>query len=165
MTSDNLCVVGIDPGKGGGLSLIVHTPSAKQVTARPMPLRPDGLIDLSAVLEWSESRPKKSSLLIVIEKQQARRMQGVNRASVMMCEYGRLLGLFHGERIMQVMPKVWQASELPGCPPGATKDRSIASVRLRYPRLDLRRTPRCRKLHDGMSDAVLIAEYGLKNAQ
>jgi hypothetical protein len=44
---------------------------------------------------------------------------------------------------------------------GAVNDKasSVLWAQRHYPGVDLRRTARCKNLHDGMADALAIAEY------
>ena len=44
-----------------------------------------------------------------------------------------------------------------------TKEMSLVSAQRLYPGADLRASTRCKKPHDGIVDALLIATYGLKS--
>jgi hypothetical protein len=80
-----------------------------------------------------------------------------------------------------VQPKIWQKEMFKGIPEtrkppikiktGAragqmmkgkrdTKKMAALAAKRLFPSVDLRRTPQCRLLHDGIIDALLIAEYG-----
>lgn len=82
-----------------------------------------------------------------------------------------------------VQPKVWQKEIYQGIPEirkpsvkikkgkrigqmmkGAkdTKKMSLLAAKRLFPDVDLKRTPRCDNPHDGIVDALLIAEYGLR---
>jgi hypothetical protein len=57
-------------------------------------------------------------------------------------------------------PRDWQAEMLRGLPRGRdTKGSSIIACRRIYPDEPLMRNDRCRKPHDGMADALLIATH------
>lgn len=157
-----LHAIGIDPGKKGGLGLLRYDNGIVMASCRTMPLNSGGTLDLPKVLEWVQQAPIEGTI-VVIEKQMPRRMQGVKRAGVMMEEYGKLLGLLHEYDVVEVKPKEWQAVMIPDAPTGCTKQCSIARVHRDYPELDLRRTARCREDHDGMADAILLAEWGAKH--
>ena len=60
-----------------------------------------------------------------------------------------------------VHPRTWQSKMLKGLPKNDTKKQSsiIACQRL-CPAVDLRRSERSRVPHDGLAEALLIAEYG-----
>ena len=46
-----------------------------------------------------------------------------------------------------------------GLPKGKTKDLSRQKAKQLFPKEDFRRTPKCKKAHDGMCDALCLAEY------
>ena len=79
--------------------------------------------------------------------------------------YGLLRGVLIGLGIpfVEVPPKVWQAVmfvEFEGTVIQDTKAASIQIAQRMFPDLDLRRSPRCKTPHDGICDALMIAEYG-----
>lgn len=151
-------IVGIDPGKTGGLASLIVDIDGSIISSEAivMPLQTDGRADIRLVRQYCQTTD-----IVVIEQQKARRMQGVNRAGVMMEEYGRLLGCLCGLDIhlFEVMPKTWQ-SVLGIEPNGHTKNQSIQRVQRLLPELNLKRSPRCKIYHDGMADAVNLALYG-----
>ncbi len=49
---------------------------------------------------------------------------------------------------------------LRGLPGKDTKTKSILAASRLFPRVDLRRTARSKVAHDGLTDALLIAEFG-----
>ena len=57
-----------------------------------------------------------------------------------------------------VPPQRWQRAICPGR--GSTKGRSVAAARRLFPGVSLLPTVRARKAHDGLADALCIAEYG-----
>ena len=59
-----------------------------------------------------------------------------------------------------VHPRTWQSSMLRDTPGKDTKARSLLVAQRLFPTVELRRTARSRKADDGLSDALLIAEYG-----
>lgn len=59
-----------------------------------------------------------------------------------------------------VAPQRWQKVMLADIPGSDTKQRSILAAQRLFPGVNLRRTERSRKLSDGLSDALLLAEYG-----
>lgn len=99
---------------------------------------------------------------VVVEKQWVRPGQGVVSSGTTMKNYGALLGLTYGYLGIEadiVTPSTWQKVMLPGVAKGQTKPESLKVAQLLYPTVSLLRTSRCTKLHDGMSDALLIAHY------
>ena len=71
--------------------------------------------------------------------------------------FGFILGLLTQAFIPYelVTPQKWKKEF------GVTRDKntSIAVAKRLFPKADLKRTARCRKEHDGMAEALLIAEW------
>lgn len=59
-----------------------------------------------------------------------------------------------------IHPKTWQTAMLRDTPGKDTKARSILAAQRLFPTVNLRRTARAKKDDDGLTDALLIAEYG-----
>ena len=144
-------IVGIDPGKAGGIAAIDHDAAH----AIPMPVigkEIDGH-ELAAVLR------NLSPDTVIIEKSQAMPGQGVTSMFNYGAGFGRLLGVCEalGIPYRLVTPQAWKKTVLAGT--AKDKDAAVAFVRRAYPSIDL--TPgRKRVPHDGMADAVCLAEYG-----
>jgi hypothetical protein len=64
-----------------------------------------------------------------------------------------------------VPPKTWQKPMHMGTPAASTKERSILAARRVFPGQDLRRSPRARNDHDGIAEALLLAEFGRRLRQ
>lgn len=99
--------------------------------------------------------PKTGKLEIV--KQPA--MAGITKGF----QYGYIVGLCRAFSMPYhvVPPRTWQAEMLKGTPTNLdTKARSIIAAQRWFPTASLLRTDKCKKPHDGMADAMLIAEYG-----
>ena len=146
-------IIGIDPGKAGAIAFITPTTT----DAMPMPLSGKE-IDGTAIAErLRELLPD----LVVIEKAQAMPGQGVTS----MFNYGKGFGLILGvcEALgvpyRLITPQAWKKVVLAGT--AKDKHAAINFVRRAYPSVNL--TPgRKTKPHDGMADAVCIAEYGAR---
>lgn len=71
--------------------------------------------------------------------------------------FGWLQGMLEalGVSYELVRPQKWKKEF--GCT--SDKNTSIAVAQRLFPGVDLRRTPKCSKPHDGMSEALLLAEY------
>lgn len=144
--------IGIDPGKTGGLVLL----SAQRVILGKMPM---GTLDetinfLSSV---------KGQVLVVIEKAQAMPKNGAVGMFNYGQGYGEILGALSALGIphLCVPPRKWASRMHEGIPRDLEpKLRSLQAVGHLFPGLDLKATPRCSKQHEGMVDAILIAEYG-----
>ena len=73
---------------------------------------------------------------------------------------GHVPGRLHSRPAAMAHPRTWQAVMLAGLDKTDTK-RASAIAAIRYqPSVDWRATPRCKKPHDGLTDAFCIAEYG-----
>jgi len=150
-------IVGVDPGKEGAIVRLY--PSEVQVV--PMPLiggkRPE--YDVPAI--------RRGLLLadhVFIEKMQPMPLE--KGGTIANYNRGFCMGLFIGlcsavgRPFTLVRPQEWQKTMLAGLPGEDTKQRSILAAQRLFPDVDLRRTPRCKKLSDGISDALLIAAWG-----
>lgn len=148
--------VGIDPGQSGGVVF----------------LNDDGEIIGSDVMQgplWfiSVMKPLTETIelqtMIFLEKCQPMPKNG----SVSMFHYGthfgELMGMLYALSLPfeLVPPQSWTKTMHAGAnkkdPP---KVRSLASVQRLFPKANLLATSRSRKPHEGLIDALLIAEYG-----
>lgn len=152
-----MTVAGIDPGKEGGLAVMVD---GRVVFAEPMPLVAEE-IDVKrfmAVLdEWTPS-------LVMFEKPATPPGRGsVSSALKQGVNFGILLGACEAFNIpyQLVHPSRWKTRVF-GASKGE-KEIAINHVRKRYPSVNLMPGKK-RKPHDGIADAVCIAEYALKEA-
>lgn len=148
-------IVGVDPGKSGGLACIDSLNGTFKYI--PMPLVGKE-IDAKAIHVFlMECQPD----LVVIEKVHAMPGQGVTSMFNFGKAYGSVIGLVTGLSIplAYVTPQAWKKLVLAGT--NKDKDAAITYVAQRYPNINLV-LPRCRKPHDGIADAVCIAEYGIK---
>jgi crossover junction endodeoxyribonuclease RuvC len=148
-------IIGIDPGLSGGIA-VIH--SDGRVIAEPMPvvetakgkeLDEQELISLLQVDLW----PK-----VFIERVHAMPKQGVVSMFTFGVGWGLVRGICAGLGLSYelVRPQEWQKAMLEGHPKGSEY---LVASRL-FPGTDWRASPRCKKAHDGMVDAALIAEYG-----
>lgn len=150
-------VLGIDPGKKGGWCLLAEDKS--EIHAGELPLAGQfynmrNLIDTVDILTGPPS-------LVVVEGQKARGTDSIASINVLIPGFGQLVGWFQclGWPMVTPMPKVWKEVILRH----TTKDKNaaIARVQSRFPTVDLMPRPRMTTSHDGIADAVCIAEWGL----
>jgi crossover junction endodeoxyribonuclease RuvC len=154
-----MVVIGIDPGKSGGLA--AYYPERNVMVAMPMLMTLNEGIDASGVRYFIESHTGVGEVHVFIERAQAMPKQGV----VSMFNYGESTGRLHGAIMCasgvttwdRVRPQSWKKALLPCKSKG--KDEAIAHVELHHPEVGLV-LPGCRKPHDGMADACCIAAYG-----
>ena len=138
--------IGIDPGKKGGVAYI----DTKDNIAGTMPYSDKELIDLCADSKYRE-------VICCLEKVGARPGQGV----VSMFNFGQSVGYIKGileaYRIpyQEITPQKWKREF------GLSSDKAVSAevCRKLFPDISLLATPKCKKPHDGMAEALLMAEY------
>jgi len=140
--------IGIDPGKNGGIAFISDVVN---VPIQVLKYSDEDLIDSLSTVTL------KDNCRCVLEKVNAMPGQGV----VSMFNFGQNFGFIQG---------VLKAYEIPFelVPPQkwkkefsvtSDKNTSIEVAKRLFPNVDLKATPRCKKDHDGMAEALLMAEY------
>ena len=93
----------------------------------------------------------------VVEHVNAMPGQGVTSCFSFGQNFGFILGLLTAFRIPYelVRPQKWKKEF--GCT--SDKNTSIEVAQRLFPDVDLRRTPKCQKPHDGKAEALLLAEH------
>lgn len=148
--------IGIDPGKSGGL---VAIDGDRRATGYIMPVK-GGEVDAHAigVWVWGLVLQHDSQVVACVEKVHAMPKQGVASTFTFGVGYGKILGVLGalGVRTELVTPQAWKAAVLAG----SLKDKAaaIAWATRAYPALSLVQ-PGCRVPHDGIADALCIAEF------
>lgn len=144
-------IVGIDPGKSGGIALLSGTHAEGDV----MPVVGKEIDGHEVARLLVDAAPG----LVVIEKVGPMPKQGVTSTFNFGAGYGRLLGVCDalGIPYRLVTPQAWKRCVLAGT--AKDKDAAVAFVKRGFPMVEL--TPgRKRVPHDGIADAVCLAEYG-----
>lgn len=163
--------VGIDPGMSGGLAAIGD--DIVMVTSMPVIKGTKGgtknAIDVRGIKEWfaklknGGGRELRKIKTVVIEKVHAMPKQGVTSSFNFGVNYGIVQGVVGaiGLPLVFVTPQAWKKEILAG----TLKDKSAAIqyVRGKYPDVSLRQTERCRVDHDGMAEAICMAEYAKRS--
>lgn len=151
--------VGIDPGRAGGI--VALTKSGDVPFKAIMPIRETGEIDgrgLAAIF-----RSMFLEAHVVLELAQSFPKQGVASTFTYGRGFGLIEGVLQSLRVQYtlVRPAWWTKilhegllKELPA------KERSLIACKALFPNLDLRASERCKKFHEGLVDALLLAEYG-----
>ena len=138
-------VIGIDPGKNGGIAVLGL--KLERVEYLKMP----NVFDFAEFVKNWKSR----ILRVFIEKQQPFPKQGLVSTSKLMKHYGELIGVLIASRVNfeEVSPKRWQSIYL--YPKGLSKvERKRKSIEL------VRQLFGVDTKHDGIAEALLIAEWG-----
>lgn len=143
--------IGIDPGMRGAIAVV----SSKSLKFWPMPKHDEEVWDIFMALH----KPKIEH--IMIEKCQAMPQNG----AVSMFNFGNRYGAIRGMVIALkcpftlVRPTGWQKTMFAGSDAKESpKARAYSIARKIFPKENFV-LPRCRKPHDGVIDAALIAEF------
>lgn len=155
--------IGIDPGLSGGVSSLL--PSGEQ-RSNVMPIKPFGRRNTVDVDELLKLFPGGRSIVIIEAAQKF--SAGTNALTSTWFGYGRITGALEIMGIpfeVIASPRTWQKEfwTKPKLPKGEkfdTKAASVSAAQRLFPDMDFLPTPRCKRPSDGMTDAILIAEYG-----
>lgn len=152
--------VGIDPGLRGGMAALDG--SGTVVGLWPMPVaggevHAAGLADLLRSLRCLDTRQDIGR--VCLEKVGAMPRQGVTSTFRFGTGWGMVRGVCAalGVPVTLVPPTLWKKRVLEGLP--HDKDGAIWFCASRWPLTDLV-LPGCRVPHDGLADALCLAEYG-----
>ena len=144
---------GIDPGKDGALAILGYHEAPILVpfseTEYANQLRRLSLVTRNGI---------DGSVFCVVEHVGAMPGQGVTSCFSFGQNFGFILGLLTAYCIPYelVRPQRWKKEF--GCT--SDKNTSIEVAQRMFPGVDLRRTEKCKKPHDGISEALLMAEWG-----
>lgn len=142
--------IGIDPGKSGGIACI----DTETKIVYTVPYNSKALIDMCRAEGWNGNT---EHIMCCLEKVGAMPGQGV----VSMFSFGQSVGYIKGVLesfrmpYQEITPQKWKREF------GLTSDKAKSAEvcgRL-FPDVSLLATPRCKKPHDGMAEALLMAEY------
>ena len=140
--------IGIDPGKNGGIACI----DTEKLNSGAVPYSDKDLIDLCR-----DALHSHREVICCLEKVGARPGQGV----VSMFNFGQSVGYIKGVlesfRIpyQEITPQKWKKEF------GLSSEKAASAevCKRLFPDVSLLATPRCKKPHDGMAEALLMAEY------
>ena len=158
-----MIVIGVDPGKKGGLCFMRRGEGILDALRMQMHGRDisyDALIGFIRKVECELQKPRCEDMLVVIEKVHSMPAQGSKSTFTFGEGYGRLKGVCEALRVpfQLVTPQAWKKEVLQGT--DKSKEAAIEWVKMRYPAVDLARGGRVDS--DGIADAVCIAEYGIR---
>ena len=142
--------LGFDPGRDGAMAVIgPHLiPSAVA-------------FDKNVYVNELADLRRQFNLFAVVEHVGAMPGQGVTSCFSFGESFGWLQGVLDAMRIPYelVRPQKWK--KVFSCT--SDKNTSIEVAQRLFPGVNLRRTPRCRKPHDGMAEALLMASYAQRH--
>jgi hypothetical protein len=160
-----IAIVGIDPGLQGGI--VVLDSGRELLEAHTMPTI-GNLLNLDQLSQIIRGISINYKAHVFIEQVSAMPKQGVSS----MFKFGRVFGVLEGMLATvalateYVRPQEWQKNMHQGIEKSLNpKERSLIAAQRLFPTLDLKRTPKCTTQHDGLIDALLIAEYGRRKLQ
>lgn len=168
-----MLVVGVDPGLHGAIAFL--DPRTGKASANVMPLLGEterDQYDVPQLRLLLASRGRDSVVflerLMPMPPMFKRAGGGEVRGGGVITNYNRgkatwlFVGLCSGLGIecRLVLPQAWQRSMLEGAQGEDTKARSVWAAQRLFPSVSLLEGPRCRKPHDGLADALMLAEFG-----
>ena len=156
--------VGIDPGMTGGLAAVDEGGKLLSVIAIPRVNGSTGPQDYHAIKEWFAGVKKLGKVEAALERISVRPGEGVKSTLTAGTNWGFLKGMLVAinARYIEPTPQSWKKAL--GLPKRSGKERkqgkqdAVVLATQLFPGINL--TPGRKKVpHDGMADAVLIAEY------
>lgn len=161
---------GCDPGLSGGLAVVSGDRIRYKMvmptisfTAKSGKTKTKTEIDREGVLSFFRTLPKHTH--VAIEKQQAFRKQDIRSTCTTCQNYGILLMALTVANmdIFEVPSDVWQAHfGIVSVKKGrgeSTKKQGFNIAQTLYPGEDFRKSDRSHNFHNGITDAVLLANY------
>lgn len=146
--------IGIDPGKNGGIACIGDSKNNSQA----YPYSDDVLINsLGSVC----TQCLRNDVICYLEHVHAMPKQGVSSTFNFGMNFGFIQGVLkaYGIPYELVTPQKWKKEF--SCT--SDKNTSIEVCKRLFPNVNLKATDSCKKDHDGMAEALLIAEYGRRH--
>lgn len=143
----NQVFIGIDPGKDGAMAVIGE--GGEEVIHYE-----EGYLE---PLKQIANTYKAEQIYCYLERVHSMPRDGGKSAFAFGENYGYIRGLLEALYIPYntVPPQVWKKS----FSLGKEKEDSIKTAHALFPNVDLRRTTKCKTMHDGKSEALLIAEF------
>lgn len=150
--------VGIDPGMDGGVGFVWYA-DFQGCHAQPLPFNGKEFDAKEFRRSLIGKYREEEGVFCIVERAQVMPRQGAVSGFTIGKNYGQILGVLSTLEIPYetVPPRTWQKAIF-GAKPDDTKAASVACCKRLFPTIDLLPGKR-RKEHDGMSDALLIAEY------
>ena len=146
--------IGIDPGKNGGIAFIDIRPEFVTPLVKTYCYSDEELISLCS--DFKDFR-----VVCFLEQVHAMPKQGVSSTFNFGMNFGFIQGVLKAYAIPYelVTPQKWKKEF--SCT--SDKNTSIEVCKRLFPNVNLKATDRCRKDHDGLAEALLIAEYGRRH--
>lgn len=152
-------IIGIDPGKNGGIAVLTLTNNRFHENWWGLyKAEVEVYSDEALVRTCDVYSTKSAGATVYLENVHAMPKQGVSSTFNFGKNFGFIQGAIKqaGLDLVLVTSQTWK-KEI-GCT--ADKSTSIKVCKDLFPNVCLLASARCRKEHDGMAEALLIAEYG-----
>ena len=151
--------LGLDPGATGGIAVLDDAGNVR--LAEPMPVAGEGVDGgqlARLVMSMRDLDSQADYALAAVEHVNAMPGQGVCSMFSFGCSWGLARGVLAalGVPVLLVRPQAWKKLVLAGRP--HDKVGAVAYCASRWPATSLV-MPRCRKPHDGIADALCLAEW------
>lgn len=159
-------IIGVDPGKEGFITVMSDDGAAIEHYSVP---KIGKEVDMNALCELILEISKHCTpgcTTVVIEDVHAIPGSGAGQTFNFggICWALRMGFTMCGFRIVLVAPKKWQKEMYEGIRPNADKKiMSVQAAKRLFPNHDLRRTPKCTKPDDNLTDSLLICEYARRH--
>lgn len=144
--------IGIDPGKGGSVAALMPDGTTRH-----------SIFDVGIYNQIFRECRISGPVFAVIEKVHSMPKQGVASSFSFGENFGLIKGLLYANNIpfQEVSPNKWKRAF------GVTSDKqtSIDTAQNLFPNIDMRASSRCKKPHDGIAEAYLMAEYAKRISQ
>ncbi len=146
--------IGIDPGKNGGIAYIQESGICQCLLKNTFAFDEEDLISLL-------KKFNSAVCVAYVEQVHAMPKQGVSSTFNFGMNFGFIQGVLkaYGIPYELVTPQKWKKEF--SCT--SDKNTSISVCKRLFPSVSLKATERCKKDHDGMAEALLIAEYGRRH--
>jgi len=153
-------VVGIDNGLDGGLCAISKFDGGiiDKIRMPTLQMSKKKEIDIRSINQWLLDFNTPFDLAIEEPLAHAKSSQAVRSMAI---SFGKLIGMAesHEYPVLRVSVHKWQKHMLGRTPKGKTKEAALALADSLAPEENWLANKRCKKPHDGMIDAYLIAQY------
>lgn len=151
--------IGIDPGKNGGIAYIQESYMQASCIS-PCLLKNTFVFDEKGLVSLLK-KFNPDVCVAYVEQVHAMPKQGVSSTFNFGMNFGFIQGVLKAYDIPYelVTPQKWKKEF--SCT--SDKNTSIEVCKRLFPNVNLKATDRCKKDHDGMAEALLIAEYGRRH--
>jgi len=161
-------ILGIDPGLAGGLALLCPHDG---IILEPMFIDDEGKLDVVKLALWIGGHASEIRVCY-LEKVNGAPIGGRQKGSFGAFNFGMGFGILRGilaacgVRTVLVRPQEWQKVMHKGLDPKQdSKLRSYEAFEKIFPDIDAYKTDRSKKPHEGMVEALLIAEFGRRSLE